>query len=119
VNSVRFNGGVIHFPDENFAEIIVDEGVEVQSNTLREVNELLSSSKNSPKKLLVNKVHNYSYSFECQFQLLIPSAELIAVVIYEDSSKKIMESVLTAFSYSPEKIKIFSSYGQAKKWLLR
>ena len=102
------------------AEVVIYEGVEVNSDMLDQLRLLWASYLDAPFSLLINKVNHYTYSFSAQEKLFdIEGLDAIAIVSYSRITKLTTESLLKSFHHSDRRdIKIFSDRNQALCWLL-
>jgi len=55
--------------DENLAEVIINEGIEMDINMVEQYHEFLLSHLQPPFSLLINKVNSYTYEFYAQLGL--------------------------------------------------
>lgn len=100
------------------AEIIVNEGVEMDLAMVREYHRWISENLSSPSGLLVNKVNKYTYTFEAQIQLAdLPQIKAMSVITYD----KISIVSTKALSNMPRQqnwnLKIFDKRDDALVWL--
>jgi hypothetical protein len=56
---------------ESIAEVIINEGVELDEKMVEQYHEFLLSHLIAPFSLLINKVNSYSYNFGAQINLAI------------------------------------------------
>ncbi len=104
--------------DVSSAEIIVDEGVELNSEMVSQFHQALVDNFTPPVCILVNKINQYTYTFRAQLALGdIPEVGAIGVVVYSQMSKRTTE----AFSGLPRKLPlnlmIFDNRKRAIEWL--
>ena len=103
---------------EDIAEVIVNEGVELNLEALTEINEILISNLKSPYSLLINKRNHYSLSLEVQQQLsTLKKVNARAVVVY-DLLSEANASMITVFAKGKtQKHQVFQDRESALEWL--
>ena len=104
--------------DVSLAEIVVDEGVELDSDMVGRFHDFLVANFTPPIGILVNKINQYTYTFRAQLKLGdIPEVGAIGVVAYSQMSRRTTE----AFSGLPRKLplnlRIFDDRKRALLWL--
>lgn len=108
INSIR----------ENMAEVIFNEGVELNAKYTEEVHDFLNSNFKAPISVLNNMVNRHSYSFYAQTMLwAIPEIKRVGFVAYNIISER---SVKVFFVIPREKVldaKIFNNRAEAIQWL--
>jgi len=102
----------------NLAEVLVNEGVEINMDMVEEYHNFLCSNLMAPFYLLINKINTYSYDFEAQKCIAtLPEIEAMAVVSYNRVTSITTES-LSSFPRGTEwNIKIFEDRNEAIEWL--
>ena len=74
---------------EDIAEVLVNEGVEIDLTMQNEYREFLNQKMKRPFSLLVNKINYYSHKFEVQQRLnTVPNVNSTAVVRYIAMAEK-------------------------------
>jgi len=111
--------GKIILLSNNIAEVIINDGVEMDEAMVNEYHEFLIAHLHAPFSLLINKINSYSYDFAAQLNLAtIRQIKAMAVVSYNQMTKHATES-LAAFPREVEwNIKIFSDRETALQWLI-
>ena len=66
MSKYKLSFGEIIILKPNLAEVIVDNDVEMDLEMVGEYHEFLLSKLGHPFNLLINKVHQYTYTFEAQ-----------------------------------------------------
>jgi len=104
--------------EKDIAEVIVDDGVEINLSMVEEYHTFLLDKMAYPFSLLINKKNSYSYTFEAQLQLAtLTQINVMAVVAYT----KICEiSTNNLVSLPREKLwhlEIFNDRELALTWL--
>jgi len=104
---------------EDIAEIIINDGVEMNTDMVDQYHDFLLSHLHAPFALLVNKVNSYSYNFEAQQNLAtLKEINAMAVVSYNRSTTLATKN-LAAFPRNEKwNISIFSSRDEALSWLV-
>ncbi len=118
MNTLELPFAKVLIRDVSLAEIIADEGVEINSEMVLQLHTLLLSNFSHPIGILENKINEYSYTFRAQIKLGdIPEVGAIAVVAYSQMSKKTTQ----AFNGLPRKhklnLQIFDKRKDATEWL--
>jgi len=100
------------------AEVIFNEGVELNARHTEEVHDFLNSNFKAPVSVLNNMVNRHSYSFYAQTMLwAIPEIKRVGFVAYNMISER---SVKVFFVAPREKVldaKIFNNRAEAIQWL--
>ena len=104
---------------DDIAEIMVNEGIEMNASMVEQYHEFLLSHLKPPFSLLVNKINSYTYDFDAQTKIgTIKEINVMAVVAYNRVTK-IATETLAAYPRSEEwKLKIFSNRDAAIDWLI-
>jgi len=104
---------------EDIAEVIINDGVEMNTDMVDQYHDFLLSHLHVPFALLVNKVNSYSYNFEAQQNLAtLKEINAMAVVSYNRSTTLATKN-LAAFPRNEKwNISIFSSRDEALSWLV-
>ena len=105
---------------DNIAEVIINEGVEINSEMVKEYHDFLLSQLTSPFSLLINKINSYTYDFDAQVNIAtLNEIKSMAVVTYTRAKKVSTEALATINSKSDEwNLKMFSNREDALKWLM-
>ncbi|MDD2916194.1 MAG: hypothetical protein PHP70_12850 [Gallionella sp.] len=116
LHELRF--GKIILLSSNTAEVIINDGVEMNEAMVNEYHEFLIAHLHAPFSLLINKINSYSYDFAAQASLAtIKEIKAMAVVSYSRISVQATES-LAAFPREVDwNINIFSNREAALQWL--
>ena len=114
----KLSFGQITLLQEDIAEVIVNEGEELDIEKVAEYHEFLIKEMKHPFSLLINILNSYTYNFEAQ-QLIgsLSQINAIAVVTYNKITKNIIKTIIEVPKKIPWKIKIFKERGVALKWL--
>ncbi len=118
MRTYTFSFATIILHEEDLAEIIVHEGVEMNVDLVEKVYQFLLSNLKTPISLLFNRLHSYSYSFEAQqYMGILPQIRAIAQVAYGPRSTQIAEFITKVSGKSHGNIRIFNAYEVALQWL--
>lgn len=99
----------INVLSKSIVEVIINEGVEVSMEMLEECDDFFHQHLNSNFAMLVNKINNYSYSFEVK--MTVASQEelsAIAVVVYNNEDRAFVEELTSMRAIDGWNLKIFS-----------
>ncbi|MGB5277372.1 MAG: hypothetical protein WBO73_06615 [Gammaproteobacteria bacterium] len=104
---------------EDIAEVIINEGVEMDVEMVKQYHDFLLSHLQSPFSLLVNKIHSYSYDFSAQEILAtLPEINAMAVVAYSRTTRITTEMLASYPRKIKWNLKIFQNRDEALSWLL-
>ena len=119
MTSHNFNFGKVILLQENIAEVIIYEGVEITLAMVNEYHDFLLKNLRAPFSILVNKIHSYTYSFEAQTKILnFKELHALGVVSYtyiSELSTMMLHSQARDYSWN---LKIFKDREIAYEWLL-
>ena len=104
--------------EKDLAEVIVNEGVVMNSEMVAVYHDFLLTHLEAPFSLLINKVNAYSYDFDAQENLAtLPEINAMAVIAYNRISKISTESLASIPRSTRWNLEIFSNRGEALAWL--
>lgn len=104
---------------EDIAEVIIDEGVEMDQAMVDQYHAFLLNYLVAPFSLLINKVNAYTYSFEAQQSIAsLNEINAIAVVVYSRMSKISTDNLLAFPRPQPWKVNMFYDRDSALDWLV-
>ena len=104
--------------EKNLAEVIVNDGVEMNGDMVAAYHDFLLTHLEAPFSLLINKVNAYSYDFDAQENLAtLPEINAMAVITYNRISKISTESLAAMPRSTKWNLEIFSNRGEALDWL--
>lgn len=100
------------------AEVIVDDGVIIDMDMVREYHEWIQNNLSDPCMLLINKLNPYTYTFEAQKEIAgLDQIQAMAVVVYNRISE-VTTRDLASFPREHEwYIQVFDSRHDALLWL--
>ena len=103
---------------EDIAEVVVNEGVEMNMAMLEEYHDFLLSNLRHPFSLLINKVNSYTYDFATQINLAtLKEINALAIDSYSRITKACTESLASRPRAADWNLKIFSNRAEALAWL--
>lgn len=77
-------GCTINHLDNNIAEVIVDQGIELSIEMVEELDNYLDTHYSEHFALLVNKANRYSYTYEAQLCLASLDKQKAIAVLYHE-----------------------------------
>ena len=116
IHELSFCKAIILNPD--LAEIIVDDGIEIDLEMMTEYHNWVSENLSNPCMILTNKINSYTYSFDAQ--LIFGSLEQIkavAVLAHCNTAITTTEYLTTVPRENSWNVKIFSIRNEALLWL--
>ena len=104
---------------EDIAEVLINEGVEMDVGMVDEYHDFLLSHLRAPFSLLINKVNPYTYDFSAQKKLAtLKEINAMAVVAYNRVTEIATESLASLPRDVDWDLKIFSHRDEALAWLI-
>ena len=104
----RLSFAKINLINDNIAEVIVDKDIEISLEMSEEYDNFLAEQFKNNFALLVNKVNPYDISFEAKLNMIShENLTAIAVVIYDDESKKLVQNIAEIRKLDGLNLKIF------------
>ena len=114
--TLGFGKIIIH--NDHLAEVIVDDGVEMDIDIVNTYHAFLRAHLQAPFSLLINKLNSYSYTFEAQREIMsVPEIVRVAVVAYRESTRASTESLLSISNKLSFDVKIFAEFEEALSWV--
>lgn len=118
MSSYQLSFGKIILLEDNLAEVIIDDGVEIDIKMVDEYHNFLLEHLSAPFTLLINKLNQYSYTFEAQKNIAtIPEVKAMAVVAYDQQSEVAQLSLNEVPRKVTWNLKIFPQRDIALNWL--
>lgn len=104
---------------DSIAEVIINEGVELDEAMVDQYHEFLLKHLSAPFCLLINKINSYSYSFAAQINLAtLKEINAMAIVTYSTAAELATNNLATAVPREVEwNLKMFSNRENALNWL--
>jgi len=99
----------INILNENIAEVIVEQGVEISLEMSEEYNDFLTEKFPENFAILVNKINQYDFSFEAKLNMAShENLMAIAVVTYDDEGKQSVENVAAMRQIDGWNLRVFN-----------
>ena len=118
MKSYELSFGTIIKLNNNFAEVIVDDGVEMNSSQVKEYHDFLSKNLKTPFYLLVNRIHSYTYTFEAQKLIMsFNKIKKLAVLLGTQGALMSTETLLNLNTNINWEIEWFRTREDALEWL--
>lgn len=118
MSSEHFDFGVIHHLEGGVAEVVINDGIEINDTMLDDYHGALERSYSGDFGLLVNKKHQYTYSFSAQQRIAsLPNIKAIAIVVYRRSTEIATQTLLNIKREHNWKVKTFYDRDEALNWL--
>ena len=115
----KLSFGQITILQEDIAEVIVNNGVEMNLEKVGEYHEFLIAEMRHPFSLLINILNSYTYTLEAQQYIgSLSQINAIAVIAYDKLTEDIFKTIIKVPKEIPWKIMIFSEREAALKWLM-
>jgi len=105
--------------NDNFAEVFIDEGVELTKEHIDSYHDAIQHHLTPPYCVLMNEINSYTYSFEAQQELgKYRGLNAKAILSYTESSKKTMQLLKETQAHLAKlNMEIFSERSDALNWL--
>lgn len=105
---------------EDIAEVIINEGVEMDVDMVKQSHEFLLNHLRAPFSLLVNKVNAYAYEFKAQLDIAtFKEINAMAVVAYNRTAQTSTEMLATSVLRDTQwNLRIFSNREEGLDWLI-
>ena len=104
---------------DDIAEVIVNDGIEMNVKMVEQYHDFLLSHLHSPFSLLINKINAYSYDFQAQIKLAtLTEINAMGVVAYNRITKLNAKSLASYPRSKKWNLKVFSNRDEALAWLL-
>lgn len=109
----------IIFVRDDIAEVIINDGIEVDAAMVEQYHNVLLSHLRPPFSVLVNKINSYAYDFAAKKKLAsLAEVNAIAIVAYNQVSITTTEALAAIPREHPWYMTIFSNRSDALAWLL-
>ena len=103
--------------DPYLAEVIVNEGVVITTNLVKEFHQWINDNLDNPTYLLINRLNSYSYTVTSQRQMgNLDQIKSVAVVSYNEKSR-LQTKRLKSRNQGHWKLRQFDNVGDAMSWL--
>jgi hypothetical protein len=124
MNTHEFSFGKIILVAEHIAEIIMNEGVQMDVAMVDACHRFLAENLRFPSGLLINKINSCSYDFEAQRKLgMLEQVRAVAIVSYRKTTELASQvvSAIVADAAPPREVevsvKMFPERNEALQWL--
>ncbi|PKI13208.1 hypothetical protein [Colwellia sp. 12G3] len=98
----------INLLNDNVAEVIVSENVNISLEMSEEYDDFMTQAFSNNFAILVNKINQYDFSFEAKLSMAShENLTAIAVVTYDDESKKSVDKVAAIRKFDGWNLKVF------------
>ncbi|MDD7886514.1 hypothetical protein [Flavivirga sp. 57AJ16] len=118
MKSYRLSFGTITIINYKLAEVVVDDGIEMDEAMVNQYQFFLLNNLEAPFSLLVNKKHSYSYTFPAQRKIThLDGIKAVAIVIGTSSALMSTKALLGVNGNSYKALKLFQDREEALTWL--
>ena len=118
MKSYKLSFGNISIVKKDLAEVVVDDGVEMNVAKVKEYHEFLEQKLKAPFSLLINKKNSYSYTFQAQKIIgNIKGVKAMAVVVGTNGGLMSTETLINLNKDSNWNINLFQNRDKALEWL--
>ncbi|MCF7561313.1 hypothetical protein L3X39_11760 [Sabulilitoribacter multivorans] len=118
MKSYKLSFATVLILKNNLAEVIVDDGIEMNTTHAKEYLNFLSNNLEAPYSLIINRKHSYTYTFEAQ-KLIVnnPKVRNLAVVVASSSGLMASKSILNLNKDNGWNTKFFRTREDAVSWM--
>ena len=118
MTSFKLSFAQINLLSDHIAEVIVNEGVELNMAMVEEYHAFLLSHLKPPFSLLINKLNAYTYTFDAQANIAnLPEIKALAVISYNKVTSITTRQLANFPRESRWNLQIFSDKDDALHWL--
>ena len=118
VETIDLGFGKLIILGSRVVEIIVENGVYIEQSHVSLVHNIFRVQFPEGAYVLINKINQYSYSFESQQLLFDPGImKALAVVVYSDISERSMQLLLDLPNNGKWNARLFNTREKATAWL--
>ena len=101
----------------DLAEVIIDDGVEVNIRQLNEVETFFVDQLSAPFSLVMNKLNHYSFQFDAQVKMgTYEHLNAVAVISYNKTTDTLTQALLEVPRNKKWKLEVFSNREKAIEW---
>ncbi|NTS77283.1 hypothetical protein HR060_10445 [Catenovulum sp. SM1970] len=119
IKTVALGFGTINLLKENLAEVIIDEGVEMDLAMVNQYHQALLTNLTPPFDIVINKLNAYTYTFEAQLELgTLAEIDRLAVITYNSIAKVSTENLAKFPRNKAWNVEFFSDRQDAIDWLI-
>ncbi|MEN3322757.1 hypothetical protein VP395_03395 [Mariniflexile soesokkakense] len=118
MKTYKLSFGTISIIESNIAEVIVNDGVEMDEVMVDEYHDFLLNYLEVPFSLLINKLNSYSYNFKAQ-KMIVNLKEINAMAVVVGTSGGLMstETLIKMNENNNWNILLFHKREEALSWL--
>ncbi|AUP80445.1 hypothetical protein [Flavivirga eckloniae] len=118
MKSCKLSFATIFAVQNNLAELIVNEGIEIDEIKVDELHDALLNSFETPISLLINKRHSFSYTFQAQIKITqLKELKAIAIVIGTNGALMSTQTLMSVNKNVFDDIELFQEREEALTWL--
>ena len=118
MTTYKMTFGEIISLEPDLAEIVINDGVELSLQDAVTMNSILKKHFQFPIRMLINKKHSYTYSFDAQRTMgADPDYGPRAVLVYNNASAVSTKGLIKMNADQNWDISLFSDRSQALAWL--
>lgn len=118
MNGYELSFAKINIIQADIAEVIINEGVEVNVEMVNEARRYLLDNMTIPYSLLINRLHSYTYSTDAKLEASnMIEISSVAIVSYDSIMGIALKSMVLIFIKSKWSIKFFGNRELAISWL--
>lgn len=118
MNTYELSFARITILDNNLAEVVVNEGAELNEEMVDQYHEFLLTHLQPPFLLLINKINAYTYNFQAQLKLAdLEEIGAMAVISYNKTTEASTELLASYPRVNKWNMKLFSDRDTALAWL--
>ena len=118
MNSHQLAFAQINIIQDDIAEVIVNDGIEMTLEMVEQYHDFLQSHLVSPYSLLINKINQYTYDFDAQMKLAtLEEINVMAVVAYNQTTNLTTQALAAMPRNKNWNLSIFPDREQALLWL--
>lgn len=111
--------GTVTLLRPDLAEVIVNEGIELDMDMVDEYHMFLSEFLKDPCGTLINKKNQYAYTFEAQLAISnLEKIKAIAVLVYSEAARVATQTLMHLPTHKHWNLKIFSERDAGLHWLM-
>lgn len=118
MKNYRLSFATIVIFKKNLAEVIVDDGIEINEIMVDEYHDFLLTNLDAPFSLLINKKNSYSYTFNA-LKVIAHLDEIQAMAVVSNTSGALMstQTLINVNGNVFKNIKLFDEREEALYWL--
>ncbi|NMH87867.1 hypothetical protein [Flavivirga algicola] len=118
METYKLSFGIINKIGKNIAEVIVNEGIEMDTVKVSEYHDFLLNNLEAPFLLLVNRKHCYTYTFEAQ-KIIARLEEIKSIAVVANTSGGVLstKTLINVNGNANLNIELFREREEALVWL--